>query len=265
MSEPMPGYVRLYYYTGKQWGMKVLWEKRLKIARYQDLNDPFELIPFNRTRKASRRFYDGKIKKLFNGNYGIICFSESWQTTLMWSHYGEKHTGMCLGFDVLGTTAEKVRYAETLLDDPYDSAHQIKGMSAKVFSDAMLCKYAGWRYEREQRVHARLEDMVDGIYYKNFDGSIQLREVILGPRCTLQPSEVVASVSNPPQDVDIYAARVAFGRFEVCKQDLVSTHTTKGWRERVKKLPDLFADQLAPDPEPANEERKSEDDDLLPW
>ena len=56
-SIPTPGHKRLYYYTGKQWGIKSLWEKRLKIARYQDLNDPFELIPFDRTNKRSRQFY----------------------------------------------------------------------------------------------------------------------------------------------------------------------------------------------------------------
>jgi hypothetical protein len=93
---------------------------------------------------------------------------------------------------------------------------------------------------------------------------IQLREVIVGPRCTLQPSEVVASISNPPQDVDICAARVAFGRFEVCKRELVSTNTTRGWRERVKNLPELFADQVAPDPEPTDEESEPQDDDSPP-
>ena len=31
--------MRLYYYTAKQWGMKSLGEKRLKIAEYAYLND----------------------------------------------------------------------------------------------------------------------------------------------------------------------------------------------------------------------------------
>lgn len=140
MSERLSGYVRLYYYTGKQWGMKSLWEKRLKIARLQDLNDPFEVIPFNRTRKKSRRFYDAKVSKLLHKNRGVICFSESWKTTLMWSHYGEKHTGMCLGFDVPETQAAKVTYIETLLDDPFDESDVHRGMKQPGFEDALHCK-----------------------------------------------------------------------------------------------------------------------------
>ena len=46
--------MRLYYYTSKQWGMKSLWEKRLKIAQYADLNDPFELLPFQQQDKDAR-------------------------------------------------------------------------------------------------------------------------------------------------------------------------------------------------------------------
>jgi hypothetical protein len=31
--------------------------------------------------------------------YGIVCFSSTRDSILMWSHYAEKHTGIVIGFD----------------------------------------------------------------------------------------------------------------------------------------------------------------------
>ena len=76
----LAAYQRLYYYTGKQWGMKVLWEERLKIAQYREVNDPFELVPFDRTKKKSRDFWDRQVDSLLLGRFGILCFSEDWRT-----------------------------------------------------------------------------------------------------------------------------------------------------------------------------------------
>ena len=30
----------------------------------------------------------------------ILCFSRNWDNLLLWSHYGDSHTGVCLGFDI---------------------------------------------------------------------------------------------------------------------------------------------------------------------
>ena len=112
--------MRLYYYTAKQWGMKSLWEKRLKIAEYADLNDPFELLPFKQTDKESRAHINTAVNVLSNG-HGVLCFSESWRSTLMWAHYGDKHKGMCLGFEIEdGPHLRKIDYVSKRL--PIDPA-----------------------------------------------------------------------------------------------------------------------------------------------
>ena len=41
-----------------------------------------------------------KVKETRN-NTLISCFSKSWNSTLMWSHYGDKHKGICVEFDRL--------------------------------------------------------------------------------------------------------------------------------------------------------------------
>ena len=30
----------------------------------------------------------------------ILCFSRNWDNLLLWSHYGDRHMGVCLGFDI---------------------------------------------------------------------------------------------------------------------------------------------------------------------
>lgn len=40
------------------------------------------------------------ISKRFIDNYGICCFSEDPYELLLWSHYADKHRGVCIKFDI---------------------------------------------------------------------------------------------------------------------------------------------------------------------
>ena len=235
--------IRLYYYTAKPWGMKILWERRLKIAQYKDVNDPFELIPFDRTETETRAFWDGQVEKLFAAKHGMICFSEDWRNSLMWSSYGDKHTGICLGFDVLRAYAEPVTYLDKPLAPPqlHGPASHPDVAVAALEAVALRYKHAGWRREREWRVRAPLTHPHDGLYYQAFDDAIHLREVILGARCPLQPADVVQAVNSPPLDVEIFAARAGYGRFEIERHELVSPHTITGYRQRLLQAEAVYA------------------------
>lgn len=54
-------------------------------------------------------------KKARNNDTGLLCFSTNWTNPLLWSHYGEKHTGVCLGFNLKKGIAHPVRYEENRL------------------------------------------------------------------------------------------------------------------------------------------------------
>lgn len=247
MPSPAPtdeSTLRLYYYTSRHWGLKALWEKRLKISEYKDVNDPFELYPFSRTKHHTPKFEERYMATLAASPFGRLCFSEDWRTTLMWSHYAEKHTGLCLGFDVPRDAAKPVVYVDRLLDEPADRKVLTKGVPGKELEDALLHKYAGWSYEREWRMRVRLGRASGGLYFEPFSDQLHLREVIIGARSDLHPSDVATAVNNPPLDVDIFVARSAFGAFEVCRHERVSTHTAKGYRAALKQLKDLYADEV---------------------
>src|ERR1700681_4254027 len=76
--------------------------RRLKVAMFSDANDPFELLALNcrgrgkrEARKVLRQFKESQ-----DDETGVLCFSRSWSNPVLWSHYADKHKGVCLGFDV---------------------------------------------------------------------------------------------------------------------------------------------------------------------
>jgi hypothetical protein len=218
--------MRIYYLTGAQFALSNLALRRIKIARFEDLNDPFELLCVDVGDKEHRAAFRAT-KKQINESKGLICFSKSWSNPLMWGHYAEKHTGMCLGFDVPDKLLAPVIYAKRLLKMEANP----KSKSTKKIVDRLLrTKFFDWKYEDEMRLFVELDhDTVEsGKYFYSFSGDLTLREIILGPRCELPIKGVrnIVTDFNPP--VVVLKARIAFTRFEVLENKVASRTTTKG-------------------------------------
>jgi len=208
--------MRLYYYTAKQWGMKSLWEKRLKIAEYAYLNDPFELSPFNQTSKQDRELQK-KLSSVLSKKHGVLCFSESWQSTLMWAHYADKHKGMCLGFEIEdGPLLSKIAYVSKRIPSPIDCTKPLHGIDEGMLLKCINVKHSGWEYEKEHRLHVRLQEKRDGIYYYPFDNSVKLREVIIGANSSLSIADVSEAIGKQPNaDVEIWKACTSLDTFDM--------------------------------------------------
>lgn len=106
--------MRVYHLQGASHALSNIALKRLKIARFRDLNDPFELqasdLSDSRFRDAARG-----LKNEFHESRGILCFSRGWYNPVLWSHYADKHRGICLGFDILEKYGQPVRYSRSRL------------------------------------------------------------------------------------------------------------------------------------------------------
>ncbi len=109
--------MRVYKFLDANFGMKSLREKRLKISLLEDLNDPFELLPFEMTSKKRRQEMN-QARKQWSSMHGMLCFSSSWHDPVIWAHYSDKHRGLCLGFEIPRQTGEKVKYAPKRLPFP---------------------------------------------------------------------------------------------------------------------------------------------------
>lgn len=117
-------------------------------------------------------------------NYGILSLADNCQSSAMWSHYAEVHSGVCVGFNPAmplfhrGKSAgilslRKVVYCE----DRVPLA--IGDSSVPVPNDLFFRKSSDWSYEKEWRVVARFSDLPSGSFRKN--GLAKKIEVITLP------------------------------------------------------------------------------------
>jgi hypothetical protein len=114
--------------------------------------------------------------------YRIFCLTTKPSNTLMWSHYAENHTGICLEFGCDNTVfsgAFKVSYAEA-----YPLFDLADGDDERVLSP-LITKSRDWAYEDEYRLIAQERDaavapslMTDENYLALPAGA--LRSIILG-------------------------------------------------------------------------------------
>ncbi|GGI27729.1 DUF2971 domain-containing protein [Pedobacter mendelii] len=85
---------------------------------------------------------------------GICCFSERADSLLMWSHYGSKHTGICLSFDI---TKDPDLFSRLLYKVEYPNRYPIynwpndKG-KFQLFRLLVATKSKEWEYESEIRL-----------------------------------------------------------------------------------------------------------------
>ena len=218
--------MRVYKFLPANWALKDIRERKLKIATFDDLNDPFELWPIDLSnpeiREIFRRFKQGMARML-----GFLSFSRIWKEPLLWAHYAENHKGICLGFDNWDDDPEGKRSLMNVhyVEDRKNYDERIRALEHQPieerdkFSKMLLGKkYKGWEYEKEVRGFANLDerDLCTGFYFKDFDESIKLKEVITGPRCEEENlkkiEELISGYAEPPK---VIKTRLAYNSFEV--------------------------------------------------
>ncbi|CUS37678.1 DUF2971 domain-containing protein [Candidatus Nitrospira nitrificans] len=149
--------------------------------------------------------------------YGVLCFSRTWRNPVLWSHYADKHRGICLGFDVPDHLLKSVTYLKTRA--PLAGLLQ-QGASSSDPGTLFHTKFAHWQYEEEIRRIVRLDQAVEqgGHHFWPFGAELELREVVAGSRCNLSENELRRSLGERAEGVTITKARPAFTRFEIVTQ-----------------------------------------------
>jgi Protein of unknown function (DUF2971) len=213
---PPKDFIRVYHITSAEFGVSSVGLGRMKVARFLDLNDPFELMAMNFRERKGRKLIR-EFKNIYDSHTGLLCFSADWTNPVLWSHYGSRHRGICLGFDLRRSLAREVRYAdERILTKLGDGPNPLS--LDEELQEALLCtKFRHWHYEEEVRVFVALKDAIkEGqLHFYAFDSNLQLTEVILGPQCPLSLDAVrrLTRVQHP--HAVTFKARLAFKFFKV--------------------------------------------------
>jgi hypothetical protein len=220
--------MRVYYMTSSKWGEVILRERRLKLARFGELNDPFELGLLDNRPQDARKM--GRlITDHFHGSIGVVCFGANWASPVMWAHYAGKHAGVALGFDVPDRLLTKIDYTDSKINVSFGAHLPMHGLSEELLNKIRMTKATDWSYEREYRVESELneKDPVTELYYVDFGAQVMLREVIIGYRCIWTAVDVRPMLGSVGDSVRVCKARPAFGKFEMVEDRQVKAVTLK--------------------------------------
>ncbi len=190
--------------------------RRIKVSRIEDLNDPFELLSVSLRDKRLRQGFR-KAKEQIHSQNGVICFSRSWQNPVLWSHYADKHRGICLGFEVDDNCVMPVSYETDLSKFEVDSQAAQSLITEQYVQRLLATKFRDWEYEGEARVYVGLDHSTaeGGLYFADYSENMQLREIILGARCDVPIKKARELAASFPHKIHVIKARLAFTKFSI--------------------------------------------------
>lgn len=211
--------LRLYHFLNEQYGLEAIRERRLKVARIDELNDPFEFAGVNFQDKPLRDAFR-KMKREMSESSGLLCFSTKWSNPVIWSHYADRHRGLCLGFDVADVSVGPVSYSGRRLAVELENLKTPRDLSKDYVRKILFTKYSHWKYENEYRGFVTLEeaDEVTGLYFSEFSERLILRQVIVGAESTISRECLSEALGEDQQSVEQIKARLAFKSFSVIRQ-----------------------------------------------
>ena len=150
--------MRVYHFINEQYGLADLQEKHLKIARINELNDPFEFMGADLSDHEFREAIGG-LKIYLNKKWGLLCFSKDWGNPVQWTHYADEHKGLCLGFDVPDRFLVEVKYKDKRLSV---NSFRIEANRLKAKLSAELDDYAGYATSPED-AHVKKDGFINEV------------------------------------------------------------------------------------------------------
>ena len=210
--------MRLFRFMSKEHGLDVIRDQRLKVSQLHDLNDPFELTAVDLSDREFRKKYT-MFKPEMSEKYGILCFSRTWKSPLLWSHYANRHKGVALEFKVLDSVAHSVTYRTNRYALNYEKYTGQTPLDERDIQGIWLTKYKQWEYEDEVRVILRKSncDKQGAMYFYRLGQNIQLQGIVLGPLCDIAIIEIEKSLPKNLR-ISVIQSRLAVRSFSIVKK-----------------------------------------------
>jgi hypothetical protein len=154
----------VYRFLSESRALEALRDRRLKLSLINELNDPFEFMAIDVGDKRVRRSF-AKVKAIQSRTTGLLCFSTKWSNPLLWSHYADRHRGICLGFDVARELVQPVDYAKERIvtEEDWLRAPESEKMAVmqKSFSPSLTIGRTRPRFACSRGLSVRLQMLCD--------------------------------------------------------------------------------------------------------
>jgi len=213
---PPAGFVRGYHMVAPEHALGNINKRRLKVTRFSEANDPFELFALRVEDRTVRKEL-ASWKDEQEATTGLLCFGAGWASTLMWSHYAAGHRGVSFGFNLQQDFVTPVTYKDARIELESADADELAQMSPELAAQLRCTKSDEWQYEKEVRAFVPLSEAINegSLCFWPFEPRMCLVEVILGHRCELDLADVRAAVANCAPAATVFKARMAFQNFRI--------------------------------------------------
>jgi hypothetical protein len=190
--------MRLYHYLEAQLALEGIRKRRLRVSKIQDTNDPYEFACVRSKDEQSQQALD-KFARGWFSDMRVQCFGRSWNNVVMWSHYGDRHRGICLGFDVPDERVREVKYVGDIMVVGR-LRRAVANENDELLERLLWAKYDGWSYEQEVRSIGQKVNMIEdgGEYFVPFGRYLCLKEVIAGARFSMKRSVIDEALGGYP-------------------------------------------------------------------
>jgi hypothetical protein len=215
--------MRLFHFVNEKFGLQDIRRRRIKVATLLELNDPFELLGADLSNAALRNAVI-EAKEEYAKISGFICFSQDWRNPVQWSHYADRHRGLCLAFDLPDNSdlIRPITYAAKRFAVDVEHLARMTTPDQDLFSKFLFTKFSHWRYEKEFRAIKRLAECEveceKGLYFTKFSSDLKLATVIVGERSTITRATLCNALGDLASSVKTFKARLAFKTFRVVRQ-----------------------------------------------
>jgi hypothetical protein len=167
----------------------------------------------------------------------VLCLTDSNVNNLMWSHYGNRHSGICLGLDwkkfTFSKTPHKVHYQQEMSLTEFNTSR----FEWEVHPRART-KTPEWSYEKEWRIFSNARTS-DEMVFEQLTRA--LKSVTLGANVTRQTQiKVIELVMRHNPQIEILQADFVNGMLQISPLKMPNNfYSVNG-----KKLNELFTNQL---------------------
>jgi hypothetical protein len=212
--------MRLYKYYGNiSYVEELIEHNTLYFSSVNEFNDPYEEIA------VCRKSDDMKWRAILNikQTASICCFSSTPFNYLMWSHYADKHTGFCIGFDIPGINFNANDYPIInvngndiyflkIVYSPFQKIYNGELPSSfygPEYLEWFSHKYSYWKYEKEIRAIIKAKNSIKiGIEKK------WISKLFFGCKCNKQ-MEIVDLLKKYNYKIELDTVDHAFGERKI--------------------------------------------------
>lgn len=211
-------------------------ERLLADIRY-DATDP-EITVADPTMFLLSQYVEEEL--LHRYDKGVFSLAERVTCPLMWSHYGDQHRGLCLGYSIPDTSlsnVHKIHYGGSRSVQASAVAAMLGGDDAarrRVDEAVLLKKAKPWAYEREWRLIGPRGKQ---------DSPLELEEVVFGMRC--DPAvvyTVIQALAKRDRPVQFFEIREQRDTFILAKRSVDIDELAAFLPRRCRSLDGVFDD-----------------------